>query len=227
MLRFSIKAIPVEVSLWFGVMGLVIGLPVLARFEATWWALPVWLLILFLSVLIHELGHALVASRMGASASIRLHAMGGVTSWSMDEPVRPGRRIVIALAGSAAGLVVGGLVWLLLLRTDLVPPPWSAPARLFVTANVFWGLLNWLPVRPLDGGHVVAATLELVFGRRGSTVADIAFPLLTIGIAVWAWSNGYPIGALLAAFALLAEVEHRRQRRRGERLEPSTRASGG
>lgn len=179
--------------------------------------MAVWLGILTVSVLGHELGHALVARRMGANVSVQLHGWGGVTSWSIHGALSPWRRMLIAAAGSLVGLAMGGLAWLVASFSPgvMVSSLVVRSVRLFVTANLFWGFLNWLPIRPLDGGHIFAALLETIFGARSQTVADVAFPLLTIGIGYFAWLGGYPVGALLAVLALASEVDHRRKRRGG------------
>src|SRR5665811_1349195 len=44
-----------------------------------------------------------------------------------------------------------------------------------VRVNVFWGLLNWLPIRPLDGGHLFSSLLERIAPRRAETIANIVF----------------------------------------------------
>jgi Zn-dependent protease len=71
-----------------------------------------WLVIVFISVLLHELGHALVARRFGLSPQITLYSMGGLTSWSEVTEIAPPKHLAISLAGPAAGFLLGGVLFL-------------------------------------------------------------------------------------------------------------------
>lgn len=66
-----------------------------------------WIVVVFLGVLAHELGHALAMRRIGASPSIELDAMGGRTEWDTQARPRPHQEMLVSLAGPAAGLLVG------------------------------------------------------------------------------------------------------------------------
>jgi Zn-dependent protease len=145
--------------------------------------IPVWVLVIFVSILVHELGHALAFRRYGQRSQIVLHFAGGLT---IPEPVywgssyanvalTPNQQIFISLAGPIAGfilaalviaivLVMGGLVdttWLL----GVIPLPLNAMVpfggrvvgamvSMLLWVNIFWGLINLVPVYPLDGGQV-------------------------------------------------------------------------
>jgi stage IV sporulation protein FB len=113
------------------------------------------------SIIVHELGHALAIRRLGYGNSvIVLHGMGGVTQWRGSATRRD--RILIALAGPAAGLALGGLVYL---GHEVLGPP--APTALILDdiigallfVNIGWSLFNLLPIWPMDGGHVVRYAL--------------------------------------------------------------------
>src|SRR5882672_10962976 len=71
-----------------------------------------WLLVVFVSVLLHELGHALVARKFGLSPSIKLYSMGGLTSWTTAVNLTPPKHLLISLAGPAAGFLFGGIVFI-------------------------------------------------------------------------------------------------------------------
>lgn len=135
-----------------------------------------WIAIVFVSILIHELGHALTARSLGADVEIELNGIGGLTRWSVPPGgIGPGRRALVAAAGSAVGVVFGAVVWL----TAVQFGPYGG-LTLFVInnlifVNVFWGLLNWLPIRPLDGGHLLLSLLEKFAPRRGETIARVVF----------------------------------------------------
>src|SRR5215471_12311162 len=71
-----------------------------------------WLIVIFVSVLIHELGHALVVRSFGLSPQILLYSMGGLTSWRDEKGVSHAKHIVISVAGPFAGFLFAGVVFL-------------------------------------------------------------------------------------------------------------------
>ncbi|HYQ02628.1 MAG TPA: site-2 protease family protein [Polyangiaceae bacterium] len=123
-------------------------------------ALVIWCGVLFISVLFHELGHAVVARHFGYRPWIELYGMGGLTHCEVDAsaPPRTGWLVdlAISVAGPGAGLLLGGLVYLASRGGTS-----SEEAKLFVSqmlwVNVGWSLWNLLPVLPMDGGHVFTA----------------------------------------------------------------------
>jgi len=132
--------------------------------------------IIFASVMLHELGHALVSTQAGVPAkAIILLPIGGITF--LDEtqhPVEPGaltwkRDIRIALAGPLVNLIIAFAAGSILLGVAPEIRLWARPwvhssnlARSLVWANLWLAVLNLLPAYPLDGGRVLRA----VFSRR-------------------------------------------------------------
>lgn len=112
------------------------------------------------SVLIHELGHALVARRLTVPVqSITLFAFGGMAEADSEAP-SPGIEFAIALAGPAANLLIaagGGLIWWGATSGGLRLP--SLLAAHLAVANLILALLNLLPGYPMDGGRVLRAVL--------------------------------------------------------------------
>ena len=132
-----------------------------------------WLVVVFVSVLWHELGHATVARAFGQVPVIDLHGMGGTTSWTPTRRLAWPERFAISLAGPAAGLVVG-FALLAFLKASGVRPGSHAAAVLvddFLWVNIGWAVFNLLPILPLDGGGILAALLEGVLGPRGLRAA--------------------------------------------------------
>jgi membrane-associated protease RseP (regulator of RpoE activity) len=219
--RFSIRGVPIHIRPSFWLVAAIIfpfRLTILARSES-WPFLIAWLLVVAVSVIAHELGHALTARRFGARVDMTLYALGGFTRWATAQPISPWRRVLVAAAGSTVGFVLGGLVFLAL-RNDLVPTDDRVvefALESFWQVNILWGVLNWLPVRPLDGGHIFLGTMQALFGGSGERVADLVFPVVTIVGGWYAYTRGFVFAAFFAVFILMDEVRRwsatRRQRR--------------
>jgi stage IV sporulation protein FB len=227
--RFTIFGIPIHIRFSFWIVAAIIfpfQLTVLSRSES-WPFLAAWLAVVAASVIAHELGHALTARRFGAQVDMTLYALGGFTRWATAQPIGPWRRVVVAAAGSAVGFALGGLV-LLALRTGVIPDEPRVLAfalESFWQVNILWGVLNWLPVRPLDGGHIFLGVMQALLGRAGERIADVVFPIVTIAGGLFALSRGYLFAAVLAGFVLMEEVRRWSALRRPARpshTEPET-----
>lgn len=169
--------------------------------------LAAWIGIVFVSVLAHEFGHALLARRFGADVSITLTTFGGYTRWQMSgEGMTPGRRGLVAGAGSAVGIAFGLAIW----GGFYVTRPWGPVAAdvasMLVWVNLGWGVLNWLPIRPLDGGHLVMATLDIIAPRRADQIASVIFLVTSVGAAIVAFYFDLLFAAILAAVMAWSEI---------------------
>lgn len=162
----------------------------------------IWIPIIFLSVLIHELAHAGMIGLLGyGSSEIVLTGMGGVTRYTVRP--RPWQELLISLAGPVSSFAMALLCgWLFqnveVTRTDkmlqvLVP--------LMAAANWWWGMFNLIPVVPLDGGHAVREFLNMFLRDRTSFLISswVAF-VVGGGIVVWAFINRSFFLALYIAF---------------------------
>jgi Zn-dependent protease len=208
MLSFRLFGIPVTVHPSFLLIAAFLGLSS-RRFAL----ILAWVGIVFLSILVHELGHALTARAFGAEVEIELNAIGGLTSWSATEgELGPGRRAVVAAAGSGVGVFFGGLVWLF----DRYSGPYDGVAEFVVSnlilVNVFWGLLNWAPIRPLDGGHLLTSLLEKVAPARGDRIANFVFFVTAAGALAFALWVQQIFLAILAGWLVMGELTRGRPR---------------
>lgn len=117
-----------------------------------------WVLACFVSILIHELGHALAMRSFGdRSVAIVLHAFGGFARGSRLFTRSQDLQLTAAGPGLqiAFGLAVG---WSMTLWH--IPSPWLREAAdAFTVVSLFWALLNLVPILPLDGGRLCAAFL--------------------------------------------------------------------
>lgn len=142
----------------------------------------VWIACGFVSILVHELGHALAMRRYGSPAYIELFAFGGVTVASYPSQ-NPWRRMAIAAAGPAAGLGLLGIVWG---SNQIVPWAADGPAILkslylfLIMINLFWTLLNLLPVWPLDGSKILREVLVIQRSRQ----PDDTTQQVSLGVAL-------------------------------------------
>lgn len=175
-----IAGIPVFVSpTWFLVAALITAwgretvldyLPELSDVEAYGLAF-LFAVLLYGSVFVHELGHALTARRLGLPVrGVTLHFLGGHTEIERDAPT-PGRDLVVSAAGPLLSLALGGLGLLAYLAVDDGVPGFLL--YMLAVANLIVGVFNVLPGLPLDGGHMLRAAVWRVTGdeHRGTVVA--------------------------------------------------------
>jgi Zn-dependent protease/CBS domain-containing protein len=122
-------------------------------------------LLLFASVLLHELGHSLVAKSQGIKVnSITLFLFGGVASIDRESKT-PGEAFQVAIAGPMVSL---GLFVLLSLTTQVLPEPslTGMIAQRLAGINLVLAIFNMIPGLPLDGGQVLKAAIWKVTGNR-------------------------------------------------------------
>lgn len=163
-----------------------------------------FLLAVFGSVLLHELGHALVARRYGIhTRRIILSPIGGIAQLE-GMPRRPRHELAVALAGPAVNFVLAAALW-------VVTPAFAGSAVLaqfmgsVMLANLGLGLFNLVPAFPMDGGRALRAILaERIGSYRATEVAAkigkaVALVMGVVGV-VW----GPFMLALVAAFVWLA-----------------------
>lgn len=212
-IQFSLFRIPVRIHLWFWLMALMLWT---LQSEQSWAGLLIWVAIVFQGVLMHELGHALVGRAFGKEPRIELIALGGVTWWEQREPLGPWRSILVSTAGPLVGIVIG-LAALLLLDLMRFPDPSLAryTFRSLIWVNLGWGLLNLVPVLPLDGGNIVASAMELVSPTRGRLLACyVSFGVIGMLLVVMIRLNQYPVVILLILLGFSTYQAYRIERQR-------------
>lgn len=176
-LRFSIAGIPVRVHPLFWLIAILFG-----SSSNSIISLLTWVIAIFVSILIHELGHAFAMRRYGQGSEIILHFAGGLTvpesiAWGgryASVGITANQQIFISLAGPFAGFLFAGLVLAVSVALGgalipnfifgfipfpivLLPVGGEILTSFFMNllwVNIFWGLVNLVPVHPLDGGNV-------------------------------------------------------------------------
>jgi Zn-dependent protease len=188
--------------------------------------LPFWFILsLFGCVVLHELGHALMARRFGiGTEDITLYPIGGVARLRRM-PRAPGAELLIALAGPAVNFAIVAAVALLaflgldqLLAQGLaavlgvlgLDPYGSATAvgqflSQLVEINLLLGLFNLIPAFPMDGGRVLRALLSGWLGRaQATTIAATIGRTLALVFGIVCFLTGNFVQAALAAFIFFA-----------------------
>jgi stage IV sporulation protein FB len=209
-LHFRLFGFPVRVHPFFWLVTLVLGL---GGDVADPINTLIWVAVVFVSILVHELGHAFLQRYYGGEPRITLYGFGGLASCD-DCDRSPRAQILISLAGPLAGFLLAGLVIAVLavtghlrgLEARLIPVDWVpfdlrylqqyeklSPRDTLIwdllQVNILWGLMNLLPIYPLDGGRIARELFTLNNARSGI----IQSLQVSIGVAV-----------LVAVYALAA-----------------------
>jgi Zn-dependent protease len=183
----SLLGFPVELNLTFLLllaatflwMGGVVGLVVVA--------------LAFGSVLLHELGHALVARHLGVPvAGIELHFFGGAAKM-IGQPRNAGDEIAIAAAGPAVSFALAGLGWVLAALTGA----WLFTVIAWLNTGI--GVFNLIPALPMDGGRILRALMarRIGFARATERAVQVARVMVVL-IAVAAVALRAPLMLVLA-----------------------------
>jgi Zn-dependent protease len=143
-------------------------------------------LLLLVSVLVHELAHALTAKMYGwPSEKIVLNLWGGHTQFE-SFTATPGRSVLVALAGPASNFLLAGATWLVV---SAVNPTGVADilTNIFLWANLVIGIFNVLPGLPLDGGRLVESAVWKATGShaKGTIAAGWGGRVIVIALVLW------------------------------------------
>jgi Zn-dependent protease len=184
-LHFVLAGVPVRIHPMFWLISLLLGLPRDAHppagFPSPAVTVIIWMMSLFVSILVHEMGHAFAIRHFGWQPRVVLYQLGGLAIWdptpsySYDYNAQddsPRAKILIAAAGPAAGFVLAALVIAICYAAGspvtfglggTLGINWHVEmgnlkteelVRDLLFANIYWGLVNLLPVFPLDGGQI-------------------------------------------------------------------------
>jgi len=205
--RFRLLGFPVRVDLSFWIMAAVLGLR-----GGDAGLLAIWIGVVFVSILAHELGHAAAGRAFGLRGQIELYSMGGMTTWSAPHRLRYGQDILVSLAGPATGLAIGGAVWAV---THVVPLNGAFHVRVLIAyllwVNIGWSLLNLLPLRPLDGGHVMTSAIHWVRGYENEALPILISVVVASAAVAAALLYRMFWAALLAAWFAFQNIRLARQ----------------
>lgn len=234
-LRFSLFGIPVRIHPFFWLAGLLLG----PRSGGAQDVVS-WMVAFLLGILCHELGHALVARSQGYAPRITLYGLGGMASYDRTMGFSTARnegwrQIAISVAGPLAGfLLAAAAIALILVSGHRVDPDIGAPyglmfhpvlflddptsvfkllrfadQLLFVT--IVYGILNLLPVYPLDGGQIAREVFVILLGPDGirqSLILSLIVAVFLAALGALKWHD-YFIAILFGflAYASFAALE--------------------
>jgi len=182
-MELKLGSIPLKIQGSFLLMALLLGLN-----ERDPARLAIWVAIVLVSVVIHELGHALMGKAFGLQPRIELYGMGGMTYFNGGRAeVSTGRSIAISLSGPFAGFLFAIAV----LAAQLAGLRPAHPLARFAVSyllwvNVAWGIFNLLPMLPLDGGNVLRSGLRAITKPHGDKIARVISIALAGSLGLWA-----------------------------------------
>lgn len=214
---FKLLGIPVRVEIWFFVATLLLGLDRIRYRDKPLFWLAEWFVVVAVSILVHELGHAFAYRRYGQRASIVLWGLGGLTFGQQVLP--PRKRIVVSLAGPFAEILLLGIpaqIALTAMGTSgfVRNPDLYSFLSDVAWLNIAWALVNLLPLLPLDGGNVCDAVLEIRHDeprRQTTRMISIVTGFLfgVFALVYWGSTFGLVFGWILAVVNLFQYLQVR------------------
>lgn len=176
------------------------------------------ILVLFLCVLLHEIGHCLAARHYGiAVESIMLWPLGGVATIKGLDKVKPNEEFGIAIAGPIVSFVLACLFFMLYTGIRIFTGPitpranmqWEDLGELFATMNMALAVFNLLPIYPMDGGRVLRAAATWWAGPdRGMEVAALVSNVLGVLVAIVAvYYDQISLAIIMLLMTLSARAE--------------------
>lgn len=181
----------------------------------------------FASVLLHELGHSLVAQAFGIPVKdITLYPIGGVARLGA-RPKTPLQEFLVALAGPAVNvglvLLLGGLgVWIYgreplvdaLVNARSENPTLETLLAALISSNAVLAVFNMVPALPMDGGRVLRATLSGLMGAEPATkLSAVIARVLSVGLLALAVFVKNPMLAIIAVFVFVGAGQEVREAR--------------
>ncbi|MCP5505804.1 MAG: site-2 protease family protein [Chlamydiales bacterium] len=193
--------IPVKISPFFFLTAALIGWINSAGTKHTLALTLIWVGVIFVSILVHEYGHALTSRYFGQKPRIHLIAFGGLT-YPEGKRLRGWREFLVVLNGPLFGFCLF-LIALFILSTGYFENPFVVITfKIMAWVNLFWTLVNLLPVMPLDGGQLLRVIFESIWGAKGLKYAVFTSLLLAGVLGAAAFFIGYfLIGVIFFLFA--------------------------
>jgi Zn-dependent protease len=162
------------------------------------------LFVLLMTVLMHELGHAAVATARGMQGvKVVITGMGGFCTY--NGLPSPQRELTISVAGPLMNFTLAGFAWLALRHLDMSELVYLI-VRLTYLINLYLGIINSLPIYPFDGGQALLSLLRIRMSprRAGGIVLTTSFITAILALGVVTWYQGGQIPWLLVMFVVVS-----------------------
>jgi membrane-associated protease RseP (regulator of RpoE activity) len=211
-LRFRLFGFPISIHWSFWVIPILFGAGGGDPVEQAR-TLLILVIVFFISILGHELGHAFAYRRYGGRPSVFIHGMGGMAS--VHGHYTRKQKIIITITGPLFGFLMALICYgLLLLSID-----WQLAAGVYLKRflilmtylNTFWSFLNLLPIMPLDGGqllgHIMNDKKPVLRGQIGAFTAFVAGVILM--------QLGFLFGMVLFGFLAYQNLQAAERAKRG------------
>ncbi|MGJ8643433.1 MAG: M50 family metallopeptidase [Luteolibacter sp.] len=198
MFEFKIFNIPVRVEPWFWVTLALIGGGLGANSKEALISVLYFVVAGFISVLVHELGHALSARHFGNRVHIVLQAFGGYAAYQGGSQTRKNTFLITA-AGPAIQIVLGFAALAFAKQFDAMSPRALDFLRDLYVISFFWAIFNLLPILPMDGGRM----LETVLGPRNIkiTLTVSMITAIVIGLLGFRITGSFLLVIFMGMFA--------------------------
>lgn len=216
-LSFRVAGTPVTIDWTFPVVMIVFGFAA----GLGWADTGIWLAMVLISVLWHEMGHALALGAFGRRSRIVVHSVFGLTVSEGGPEMDDRQSIIVSLAGPLAGAGLG--LAILAVNTQEIAATgstWAFILSRMVWINLGYGLLNLLPILPLDGGHVLQRLVHMISPPHTETVPYYVTIAMSAPLALLAFRAGQPFLGIFTAFFAVSAIrslgDHSSQQRRIE-----------
>ncbi len=243
--RFQIFGFPVRVSWLFWAVSAALGYSSAMSLQRLYGVqniqvnlgvvLAIWVAVTFVSILVHELGHAVAFRYFGIRCDIVLYQMGGLAVpgagmlWG-----RNGRRrqlshvdqIIISAAGPVFQLLLAAFVGLVAILCGVFVSEFNGLAeylhlevsqprnplvyamiRFMVTSSIWWAIINLLPIFPLDGGQIAQHVFGIFRRNSGLIEAHSLSAVVGIVVAYWFFTHGMAFNALFLASMVMNNIQ--------------------
>lgn len=199
--HLRIGSIPIHVEWPFFLIAALLGAGLIRSWPGNRLVfLVIWVVIVFVSILVHELGHAIAYRFNGQDPKITITAFWGLTEGQRELPKV--RSVIVSLSGVIAAMAVLGIP-AMLLRDRVFDATGSYEWYLVVYEigyiNFWWSVANLLPLLPLDGGQVT----RTIWGLRTARFAALVSGAIA---AIWLFISGQSFAAIFIAMLALMNL---------------------
>lgn len=160
-----------------------------------------WMAIVAISVLFHEMGHAYMAKLFKQKPTISLVPFGGITTFE-GKNISLGKQFLVTLNGPLFGFILFFFAFLVRKSGVFSVGLFSTFFHNMELVNLVWSVINLFPILPMDGGQLLRIVLEAAFGTKGVRLSFLSSLILALALAFGAFAIGqFLLGAFLFFFA--------------------------